>query len=335
MFINISSKKGLLFQNFKSFSKIFVKAYFNILIIYTFGMNKLNFINLYIMKKVLLLSAGALLLLSSCVSKKEYTALEAKHKETQDLLNTATVKLNSCLADKAAELARVKELQDRLKDMKANNEALIQSTKDMTVLTTKGAENLEKSLESLKEKDLKISRLQDALTKKDSVTLALVTSLKKEVGLDDEDIEINVEKSVVFISLSDKLLFKSGSYNITDRAKEILGKVATVINGKPNFEAMVEGHTDNVPYRKGVLLDNWDLSVKRSTSIVRALQELGVKPEKLIAAGRGDHLPLVPNDTAENRATNRRTKIYILPKIDQFYNMIEEEMKTMSEEEGN
>merc|ERR1712137_295538 len=282
--------------------------------------NKLNFINLYIMKKVLLLSAGALLLLSSCVSKKEYAALEAKHKETQDLLNTATVKLNSCLADKAAELARVKELQDRLKDMKANNEALIQSTKDMTVLTTKGAENLEKSLESLKEKDLKISRLQDALTKKDSVTLALVTSLKKEVGLDDEDIEINVEKSVVFISLSDKLLFKSGSYNITDRAKEILGKVATVINGKPNFEAMVEGHTDNVPYRKGVLLDNWDLSVK---------------PEKLIAAGRGDHLPLVPNDTAENRATNRRTKIYILPKIDQFYNMIEEEMKTMSEEEGN
>ncbi len=287
------------------------------------------------MKKLILFSASALLLLSSCVSKKEYAALEAKHKETQDLLNTATVKLNSCLADKAAELARVKELQDRLKDMKANNEALIQSTKDMTVLTTKGAENLEKSLESLKEKDLKISRLQDALTKKDSVTLALVTSLKKEVGLNDEDIEINVEKSVVFISLSDKLLFKSGSYNITERAKEILGKVATVINGKPNFEAMVEGHTDNVPYRKGVLLDNWDLSVKRSTSIVRALQELGVKPEQLIAAGRGDHLPLVPNDTAENRATNRRTKIYILPKIDQFYKMIEEEMKTLSEEEGN
>ncbi len=322
------------FLTFKTtFSKSFVKAYFNILNIYTFGMNKLNFIQLT-MKKILLLSASALLLLSSCVSKKEYAALEAKHKETQDLLNTATVKLNSCLADKAAEAARVKELQDRLADMKANNQALIQSTKDMTVLTTKGAENLEKSLESLKEKDLKISRLQDALTKKDSVTLALVTSLKKEVGLNDEDIEINVEKSVVFISLSDKLLFKSGSYDITDRAKEILGKVATVINGKPNFEAMVEGHTDNVPYRRGVLLDNWDLSVKRSTSIVRALQELGVKPEQLIAAGRGDHLPLVPNTTAENRATNRRTKIYILPKIDQFYKMIGEEMKSLSEE-GN
>lgn len=215
-------------------------------------------------------------------------------------------------------------------DMKKSNQDLIQSTKDMTVLTTKGAENLEKSLESLKEKDLKISRLQDALTKKDSVTLALVTSLKKEVGLNDDDIEINVEKSVVFISLSDKLLFKSGSYTITSRAKEILAKVATVINGKPNFEAMVEGHTDNVPYKKGVLLDNWDLSVKRSTAIVRALQDLGVAPEKLIAAGRSSYVPLVPNTTAENKATNRRTKILILPKIDQFYNMIENEMKELS-----
>ncbi|PIB31556.1 hypothetical protein BFP78_06645 [Gaetbulibacter sp. 5U11] len=285
------------------------------------------------MKKILLFSAGALLLLSSCVSKKEFAALEAKQKETQDLLNTATVKLNSCLADEAASAARLTELQARLADMKANNLALIESTKDMTMLTAQGAKNVEKSLESLKEKDLRITRLQDALTKKDSVTLALVTSLKKEVGLNDPDIEINVEKSVVFISLSDKLLFKSGSYNITTRANEILGKVATVINGKPNFEAMVEGHTDNVPYNKGgVLVDNWDLSVKRSTAIVRALQDLGVKPQQLIAAGRGDHLPLVPNDTAENRAINRRTKIYILPKIDQFYEMIETEMKSLSKE---
>jgi len=285
------------------------------------------------MKKIVLLSATALLLLSSCVSKKEFAAMEAKQKTTQDLLNTATVKLNSCLEDKSAVSARAIALQEQLANLKDTNKDLIQTTQGMTVLTTKGASNLEKSLESLKEKDLKISRLQDALTKKDSVTLALVTSLKKEVGLNDEDIQINVEKSVVFISLSDKLLFKTGSYNISDKANEILGKVATVINGKPNFEAMVEGHTDNVPYnRGGVLVDNWDLSVKRSTSIVRALQDLGVKPEQLIAAGRGDHLPLVSNDTAENRAINRRTKIYILPKIDQFYEMIETEMKALSEE---
>ncbi len=158
-------------------------------------------------------------ILASCVSKKEFAALQAKQKTTQDNLNSATVKLNQCLADEAAKAARLKELKARLDDMKSTNQGLIQSTKDMTVLTTKGAENLEKSLESLKEKDLKISRLQDALTKKDSVTLALVSSLKKEVGLNDPDIEVNVEKSVVFISLSDKLLFKSGSYVITKKQK--------------------------------------------------------------------------------------------------------------------
>jgi len=291
------------------------------------------------MKKLLVFSAVALLTLSSCVAKKDFLALEEKQKNTQDLLNTATVKLNKCLSEEAAGTARILELNQRLKDaketladFKSSNKALIATSKDMTVLTTQGAKNLEKSLESIKEKELKISRLQDALTKKDSVTLALVTSLKKEVGLNDEDIEINVEKSVVFISLSDKLLFTSGSYNISPRANTILGKVATVINSKPNFEAMVEGHTDNVPYKGSIILDNWDLSVKRSTAIVRALQALGVKPEQLIAAGRGDHLPLVTNDSPTNRAINRRTKIYILPKIDQFYEMIETEMKALSKE---
>lgn len=282
------------------------------------------------MKKTLLVFASAMLVLTSCVSKKEYLALEEKHKKSQDLLNSTTVKLNGCLADKSAATSRVQALEERLAELKKTTTDLIESTKDMTVLTTKGAENLEKSLESLKEKDLKISRLQDALTKKDSVTLALVTSLKKEVGLNDPDIEINVEKSVVFISLSDKLLFKSGSYNITPRAREILGKVATVIKSKPDFEAMVEGHTDNVPYKKGVLIDNWDLSVKRSTAIVRALQEQGVNPAQLIAAGRSHFVPLVDNSTAENRAINRRTKIMVLPKIDQFYNMVETEMKHLS-----
>jgi chemotaxis protein MotB len=281
------------------------------------------------MKKLLILTVCSSLLLTSCVSKKQYAELEAKQKQTQDLLNTATVKLNSCLTDKAAADARAKSLEERLADMKKTNEDLIQSSKDLTMLTAKGATNLEKSLESLKEKDLKITRLQDALNKKDSVTLALVTSLKKEVGINDPDIEIDVEKGVVYISLSDKVIFKSGSYEISSRAKEILGKVATVINGKPNFEAMVEGHTDNVPYKSGVLIDNWDLSVKRATAIVRELQNLGVSPSRLVAAGRADYVPLVPNTTAENRSTNRRTRILVLPKIDQFYDMIEQEMKSL------
>jgi chemotaxis protein MotB len=283
------------------------------------------------MKKIFLLSFFAMLLLGSCVSKKEYAALEAKQKETQDLLNSATVKLNSCLADAAAANARAEALNERLADMKKTNENLIQSNKDLTMLTSKGASNVEKTLESLKEKDLKISRLQDAISKKDSVMLALVTSLKKEVGINDPDIEVNVEKGVVFISIADKLLFKSGSYNVTTRAEEILAKVAKVIKSKPNFEAMVEGHTDNVSYQKGVLLDNWDLSVKRSTSIIRVLQQLGVNPAQLIAAGRGEYVPLVDNDTAENRAKNRRTRIVVLPKIDEFYDMIEQEMKTLSQ----
>lgn len=283
------------------------------------------------MKKILLLSLSAMLLLGSCVSKKEYAALEAKQKETQDLLNSATIKLNSCLADAAAANARAESLTERLADMRKSNENLIQSNKDLTMLTSKGASNVEKSLESLKEKDLRISRLQDAMSKKDSVMLALVTSFKREVGMDDPDIQINVEKGVVFISIADKLLFKSGSYNVTSRAQEILAKVAKVVKSKPNFEAMVEGHTDSKSYQKGVLLDNWDLSVKRSTAIIRVLQELGVNPAQLIAAGRGEYVPLVDNDTAENRATNRRTRIVVLPKIDQFYDMIEKEMKTLSQ----
>ncbi|MFD1613805.1 OmpA family protein [Gelatiniphilus marinus] len=274
------------------------------------------------MKKVLLLSLATVFLLSSCVSKKQFTDLQAKQRETQDLLNSATVKLNSCLEEKAAATARTTVLEDRIADLKASND-------NLQILSAKGASSIEKTLESIKEKELKINRLQDALTKKDSVTLALVTSLKREVGINDPDIEVNVEKGVVFISIADKLLFKSGSYNVTTRAKEVLAKVAKVINSKPEFEAMIEGHTDSRSYQKGVLLDNWDLSVKRSTSIIRVLQELGVNPGQLIAAGRSSYVPLVDNDTAENRAKNRRTRVVVLPKIDQFYDMIEKEMKNL------
>jgi len=275
------------------------------------------------MKKLVLLGICAAITLSSCVSNKKYAELEAKQKETQDLLNSTTVKLNSCLADEAAAQARLEGLREQVADLRKAND-------NLQILSAKGASNVEKTLESIKEKDMKISRLQDALTKKDSVTLALVTSLKKEVGINDPDIEVNVEKGVVFISIADKLLFKTGSYTVSERAKEVLGKVATVVNGKPNFECMVESHTDNVPYSKDPLIDNWDLSVKRATSVVRVLEELGVSSSKLIAAGRGEFQPLVPNDTAENRATNRRTRIVVLPKIDEFYEMIEEEMKELS-----
>lgn len=284
------------------------------------------------MRKITLLLSALTLITTSCVSKKKFAELEAKNKETQDLLNSATVKLNACLEEKSGLNASLTALQNENDNLKKNNSDLINTSKEMTVLTQKGAQNIEKALETIKEKDLKINRLQDALTKKDSVTLALVTSLKKEVGISDPDININVEKGVVFISIADKLMFKSGSYIVSDRAKEVLAKVAKVVNSKPDFECMVEGHTDNVPFTgNAILLDNWDLSVKRSTAIVRVLtKDLGVNPKQLIAAGRGEYIPLVDNNTAENRSTNRRTRIVVLPKIDQFYEMIEKEMKNLS-----
>lgn len=281
------------------------------------------------MKKIMLGIAGLSLLLSSCVSQKKYADLEAKQKETQDLLNSATVKLNTCLEEKATATTKMQTLEDQVAFLKANNQELINNMGNLTTLTTKGAENLEKSLESLQEKDLTIRKLQDAITRRDSVNLSLVQSLKGVLGnLDDEDIEISVEKGVVFVSISDKLLFRSGSYTVTDAAKQVLGKVAQVVNNKPDFEFMVEGHTDNVPYQSGVLLDNWDLSVKRATSVVRILQnDFKVDPARMTAAGRSYYIPLLPHDSAANRAKNRRTRIVVLPKLDQFYSMIEEGMK--------
>ena len=276
-----------------------------------------------------MLGVIAMVLLASCVSKKELVATQVKLKNTQDLLNTATVTLNSCLSDKAVADANLTALRDQLSDLRKTNDALITSTEQMTLLTSKGADNLEKTLESLQERDLKINRLQDAITKKDSITLAIVSSLKKSVGIDDPDIEINVEKGVVFISIADKLLFQSGSFNVTEKAKTVLEKVAKVITDKPNFEAMIEGHTDSRSYSNGVLVDNWDLSVKRSTSIIRELQGMGVNPAQLIAAGRSSYVPLTDNETAINRAKNRRTRVVVLPKIDQFYEMIENEVKEL------
>ena len=270
----------------------------------------------------MLLSATAAILLSSCVSQKKYNELETKQRETQDQLNTATVKLNSCLDEK-------ERLNSQISNLNNTNAALLNNVGDLATLSKKEAENMERSLESIKEKDLAIRSMQDAMNKKDSVTLALVTSLKGALGdLNDEDIEINVEKGVVYVSISDKLLFDSGRYNINPRAKEVLGKVATVVKNKPNIEFMVEGHTDNKPISTSMFEDNWDLSVKRATSVVRVLQDdFGVEPARMTAAGRSYYIPVATNETAEGRAKNRRTRIVVLPKLDQFYSMIEEGME--------
>jgi chemotaxis protein MotB len=275
------------------------------------------------MKRIMLLSATAVLLFSSCVSNKKYAELEEQQKQTQDELNTATIKLNACLEDK-------QNLNQQISRLNNTNAALLNNVGDLATLSKKEAENLERSLESIKEKDLAIQSMRDAISKKDSVTLALVTSLKGALGnMADEDIEINVEKGVVYVSISDRLLFDSGRYNVTDRAKEVLGKVATVVKNKPDIEFMVEGHTDDKAIKTSMFEDNWDLSVKRATSVVRILQdEFGVEPARMTAAGRSYYVPVATNETAEGRAKNRRTRIVVLPKLDQFYGMIEEGMKS-------
>ncbi|MBF11764.1 MAG: hypothetical protein CMC63_06115 [Flavobacteriaceae bacterium] len=267
-------------------------------------------------------------LFASCVSQKQFTELEELQQNTKNLLDSTTVQLNTCSDEKEAAIAQVANLTEQNKFLTENNQDLINNIGNLTTLSTKGAENLEKSLESMKEKDIRIQRMQDAVTKKDSVTLALVTSLKGVLGnMSDEDIEINVEKGVVYVSISDKLLFRSGSYTVTSRAKEVLGKVAKVVNDKPELEFMVEGHTDNVPIKIDGIQDNWDLSVKRATAVVRILEkDFGVIPSRMTAAGRSYYLPVADNDTASNRAKNRRTRIVVLPKLDQFYDLIEKGM---------
>ena len=279
------------------------------------------------MKKVAVIALIGVLI-ASCVSQKKYTELEELQQNTKSLLDATTVKLNSCNEEKEAAEASLASFREQNKFLQANNQDLINNIGNLTTLSKKGAENLEKSLESMQEKDLRIRTMQEAMTKKDSVTLALVTSLKGVLGnMSDEDIQINVEKGVVYVSISDKLLFRSGSHTVTKRAKEVLGKVAKVVNDKPELEFMVEGHTDNVPIKLDDISDNWDLSVKRATAVIRILQnDFDVAPERMTAAGRSYYMPVSDNDTAANRAKNRRTRIVVLPKIDQFYDLIAQGM---------
>lgn len=226
---------------------------------------------------------------------------------------------------KAAYESEIEALKKQLDFVKDNNTTALKQLEDLSVISTAQAESIKKSLENIGAKDAYIQDLQSSLARKDSLNMALVMNLKGAIGnLDDQDINIKVDKGVVFIDISDKLLFRSGSYDITDKAKVVLGKVAQVLKNQSDVEFMVEGHTDDISYSKGVLLDNWDLSVKRSTAVVRVLQkQYGLAPSKVIAAGRGEYVPVADNNTAQGRAANRRTRIVILPQLDQFFKLLE------------
>lgn len=277
--------------------------------------------------------AATALMFSSCVSSKKFKKAQADYAQLQTRYQTLEGSLADCNnqkagleQDKNALNKKISDLNREIELIKQNYTATLQQLENLSVISKQQAESIKQSLQNIGAKDAYIQTLQQQMAYKDSLNMALVMNLKGAIGnIEDEDINIKVDKGVVYIDISDKLLFKSGSYTITDRAKEVLGKVALVLKNQPEIEFMVEGHTDNVPFKgNAILVDNWDLSVKRATTVVRLLQkEYGLDPAKMAAAGRSEYRPVADNETKEGKATNRRTRIVILPQLDQFFKLLE------------
>lgn len=277
--------------------------------------------------------ACSVVLLTSCVSSKKFKKSQDDYAQLLTRYTTLEGSLTDCNNQKSvlerekADLnKRVTDLNQEMERIKQNYTQAIMQLENLSVISKQQAESIKQSLQNIGAKDAYIQTLQQQMAYKDSLNMVLVMNLKGAIGnINDEDINIKVDKGVVYIDISDKLLFKSGSYTITDRAKEVLGKVALVLKNQPDIEFMVEGHTDNVPYRGNAsLVDNWDLSVKRATTVVRLLQkEYGLDPAKMAAAGRSEYRPISTNDTQDGKAVNRRTRIVILPQLDQFFKLLE------------
>mgnify|MGYP003637809413 CR=1 FL=1 len=282
------------------------------------------------MKKITALVVLSVILVSSCVSKKQYVELEMKNTKTKDELLKVETTLQKYLIENEKKTTQVASLTDQVEYLKEDKKNALKQVENLTVLSKSSSEGINNIISQLSEKDKYINGIRRAMTQKDSLNLAIKYHLTKNLtdGIQDEDIQVNVEKTVVFISISDKLLFKSGSYNVTDKAYTVLEKIAKVINDQPEMEVMIEGHTDTTPIKRDLIQDNWDLSALRATSITRILQyKYGVQPQRLIAAGRSQYIPLVENDTKENKAINRRTKIIIMPKLNQFFDLLEQDAK--------
>ena len=277
----------------------------------------------------------------SCVSPKKlqeaenkytqlngaYAELQGKYRDAQDAVAKQKNDGDKLAAENKANQSKIDDLNKQIEFLKQNNNVVLSQLKDMSVVTGAQAESIKKSLENIGAKDLYIQGLQSSMARKDSINMNLVMNLKGAIGdLSDEDIDVKVDKGVVYVDISDKLLFKSGSFSISDKAKTVLGKVAKVLAAQPNIEFMVGGHTDTKQLldNGSALEDNWDLSVKRATTVVRVLQETyGIDPKRMTAAGRGEYAPIAENDNAANRARNRRTRIVILPQLDQFFKLLE------------
>ncbi len=268
------------------------------------------------------------LIFFSCVSKKKYTELESNLYKTQNEL-AMTNQEKSELEEKMAIIeARVAEYNSRINSLRDTNDALslqkdaMYSLEGATVMSKKSKEKMKATLAKVDP-----AKLAEATSMEDSVNLAVSYNLKQNITESSEegndDILISIDQTVVMISVSDKLLFNTGSYRINTKADPLLAKLAELINAEPSLQVMIEGHTDPRTISTGVIQDNWDLSVKRATSIIRKLQyDFQVAPEKMIAAGRASYMPLVENDSPENMAINRRTRIVLIPDLDMFFAML-------------
>lgn len=295
----------------------------------------------------------ATLLLSGCVSQKKYNLLANKY---DDALNRFTELNKSCelqgknltleldrkytliskyLLDLAtkdsllnAEKRLTVSLAKELNFMRESNNSLLGRLTDMAVINKAGADNIKQSLMAINEQNNYIRDLTKTIQSKDSLNLALVMNLKRSLAdINDEDVQVEIKKGVVYISLSDKMLYRSGSADINPKALDVLGKIAKVLNDHEDLDILVEGHTDNVPIATTLYADNWDLSVKRATSVVRVLQwRYNIDPERMTAGGRSEYLAKADNSTTQGRQINRRTEIILLPKLDQFFKLLEPNM---------
>ena len=279
------------------------------------------------MRKIGILMLVASIFLTSCVSQKKYTDMENNYNKTNKELVDTKADLMKCRIESES---RLNALNQQVEDLRKDKAKTLEYVENLTVLSKSASDNIKETLTQMGKKDQYIQYIQKAITKRDSMNLALGFKLKSVLkdGFTDEDIQIDVEKTVVYISIADKLLFESGSHVISSEAKRVLKKVADVIAAQPELEVMVEGYTDNKPISTSDMKDNWDLSVKRSTSVIRVLQnDFNIEPSRLIAAGRSEYLPLQTNDTVEGRARNRRTRIVLMPKLDQFFKLLESKVE--------
>jgi chemotaxis protein MotB len=265
-----------------------------------------------------------LLFIVSCVSSKKYKSLDATYKKEKNGQAICIDELKSAKSLNTDLYNQKVLLSAEIEYLKKNSTEVLNALQDMSVLSAKQAESVKQSLENISQKDAYIRNLQSAISRKDSLNMILVMNLKSSLGdINDKDVTIKVEKGVVYIEISDKMLFNFGKYAVTENAKVILGKVAKVLNAYPDIEFLVEGHTDTIPIHNACMEDNWDLSVKRATSVVRILEkEYKMNPSRMTASGHGAYAPIAPNNLDEGRAQNRRTRIIILPELDQFFKLL-------------